>query len=185
MCLLGVWSVCSYLSYLSSVSVSSQSVQVHSCSSLLCSSHFNVWRLIVSIVSWLEILRAGPLMRLERPVPRLIPFPFNTSRVWDSSFSSSLNILSWADASTVAGSRVSVPPIWAWPANSSARSFPLTPAWPGQKIHLTLLRLLSHCVPGGGNKYLRCWLVFLLIHVILIANWLQFKMLKFFFENLY
>ena len=130
------------MSYLCLESSSSQAAHIHSCDDLIFNDILSVGRLMVSVSSWLLILLAEPRRSHLLPSPRLHPFSLTMSRVWEGATTRlSLNH-SVRVAMTVGGSRDIGSPTTASPASTSARSFPATPACPGQKIQTTLESLL-------------------------------------------
>ena len=131
-----------YLGYtLGDESASLHCGHCHSSSALLCSDHFNVAGETVPTRSWFEMRRAGPRKSHFLPAPLGIPFSLRREVVWLVSTRVSSRC-SLTRARTVGGSRVSVDSFLASPAKASARSFPRTPACPGQNIHRTHCKLL-------------------------------------------
>ena len=134
-----LWLTCLVLSLEQS---SLHAAHIHKCDDLISSVFLRVWRLIVSVNSWLWMRLAAPRRSHLLPSPRSHPFSITTSRVWEGAVTLLVLNHSVRVAKTVGGSRVTVSPTTATPASSSALSLLSTPACPGQKIQTTLTRLL-------------------------------------------
>ena len=82
-CCQGEFPYLSYLSYLSLEQSSLHAAHIHKCDDLISSVFLRVWRLIVSVNSWLWMRLAAPRRSHLLPSPRSHPFSITTSRVWE------------------------------------------------------------------------------------------------------